>query len=179
MMPTMKISMHPAVTVDGFIADLNGECYSWINPADESRYEQDRRTIGCELVGRKTYTQYQESYDAATDFVTFVYTHQRTFIDRPGVKFVHGSPAEVVEKIASYGFSELIFSGGGELNGLMASAGLIDEMRLSIHSVVLGRGIPLFGSYKPKLSLKLASTEQISGGVVENCYTVLKFESPS
>jgi hypothetical protein len=37
-----------------------------------------------------------------------------------------------------------------------------------------GEGIPLFGSHKPKLTLKLLSTAQEIEGIIENHYRVEK-----
>ena len=166
--------MSPAVTLDGFIANLDGECYSWINPADEARYEKVREVGGCELVGRKTYEQYFDDFNSGRNVMTFVYTHQSRFTDTDKIKFIHGAGQEVLDQIAQYGFSQLLFSGGGELNGLLATAGVIDEIIVSIHAIVLGAGIPIFGSYKPSLKLKLLSTDQNVEGVVQNRYQVIR-----
>lgn len=170
----MKISMRPALTLDGFIADLNGECHSWINPADEDRYEQALQLSGCELLGRKTYEQYLDHYQTRTGVMTFVYTGQTKFKDIGNIKFVHGDIREVLGHIETSGFKELIFSGGGELNGLLATAGVIDEIEVSLHPVVIGQGIPLFGSYKPHLNLKLISSNQDIPGIIQNHYKVIK-----
>ena len=43
----MKVIMYPAVTLDGFIADLNGECYSWISDEDEKFYEVTGSHCSC------------------------------------------------------------------------------------------------------------------------------------
>src|SRR5207302_1253437 len=101
------------------------ECYSWINPADEARYEAALVQCSCELVGRKTYEQYIDNYASRKEVMTFVYTSQSQFQDTEKIKFVHGDPQEVLRKIEGYGFSEVIHSGGGELNGLLADANLI------------------------------------------------------
>jgi dihydrofolate reductase len=170
----MKIIMAPALTLDGFIADPHGECHSWINPADEDRYEASLRPDGVELVGRKTYEQYLDTYESRTDVMTFVYTSQSKFKDTAKIKFVHGDIHEILKRIEALGFNQLIFSGGGELNGLLATAGVIDEIEASIHPVTIGAGIPLFGSYHPKLNLKLLSTNQDIPGITQIRYEVLK-----
>ncbi len=170
----MKVTLRPSVTVDGYIADADGECYSWINPADEARYEAALRQSGCELVGRKTYEQYLGDFTARTDITTFVYTKQSKFKDTAKIKFVHGTPEEVLRRIEQAGFSECIVSGGGELNGLLASAGVIDEAHLSVHPIVLGGGIKLFGSYDAKIKLELISSNTDVEGVVQTLYKIVK-----
>lgn len=170
----MKVTLRPSITADGFIADLNGECYSWINDEDEKRYTNAVQATGCELVGRKTYEQYIEDFALRKDIITFVYTSKTTFVDTKNIKFVHGSAQDVLNQIEAYGFKELIISGGGELNGSLASSGLIDELRLSVHPVVLGKGISLFGSHNVKLNLNLISVNTDVPGIVQSIYKVLK-----
>ncbi len=87
---------------------------------------------------------------------------------------MRGTPQEVLQQIAEYGFSEVIVSGGGEVNGSLTEAGLIDEIIVSIYNVTIGEGIPLFGSHKPKLKLKLATTSNELKGIVKNHYVVEK-----
>ncbi|HSX07547.1 MAG TPA: hypothetical protein VLG11_01505 [Candidatus Saccharimonadales bacterium] len=43
----MKATLYPAITLDGFIADPNGECYSWISDEDEEDYTQAIANAGC------------------------------------------------------------------------------------------------------------------------------------
>lgn len=56
--------------------------------------------------------------------------------------------------------------GGAELGAVFRRLGLIDEYRLYIHPVVLGRGRPLFRPGEEKLSLRLAETKTFGNGVV-------------
>jgi dihydrofolate reductase len=164
--------MYPAVTLDGFIADLDGECYSWINDEDEAAYEAAIKTAGCDLIGRKTYEQYIDEY-LKKDTTTFVYTTRTDLEDLKNIKFINGTPKEASRHIEELGFKEIILSGGGEVNGAFADAGLVNEIIISIYGITLGEGIKLFGSHAPKLKLKLLSTSQDVPGVVKNHYQVL------
>lgn len=169
----MKVIMYPAVTLDGFIADLDGGCYSWISDEDEAFYDAAIKKVGCALVGRKTYDQYIDDFPSKMGTTTFVYTTSGDHKDQDRVKFVSGTPEEVLEKIEALGFTEIILSGGGEANGSFAEAGKVDEIIASIYGVTLGEGIPLFGSHKPKLRLKLLSSSQDVEGIVKNHYKVM------
>jgi dihydrofolate reductase len=169
----MKVVLYPAITLDGFIADLDGECYSWISDADEEIYNQAITKAGCVLVGRKTFEQYPEDFPKK-DALTFVYTSKEEKQGRAGIMFIHGDPHEVIQQIAEHGFSQLIVCGGGEVNGAIAEAGLVDEIMISIYNVTIGEGIPLFGSHRPKLKLKLLSTASVNEGIVSNHYEVEK-----
>jgi len=171
----MKITMQPAISLDGYIALSNGDSASWVNPADEARYNQEVERCGCVIVGRTTYEEYKDGFDSYKNVIIFVCTNNAAYTDTETVKFVKGSANEIIDSIKNnYDFSELVVCGGGEVNGMLAEAGLVDEIVVSIQPVVLGQGIPLFGSFKPALKLELLSTNQDIAGVTQNHYQVIK-----
>ena len=166
----MKLIMYPAISLDGFIADMDGDCYSWIDDEDEAEYVAAMARCGCDIVGRNTYEQYKDEYDAKRNIVTFVCTNGTKYKNTTNLKFINGSATEIIKSIEKHGFKEAILSGGGEINGLFASAGLVDEIFISIYSLILGAGIPLFGSYKPRLDLQLLSSNNDIEGIVKSHY---------
>jgi len=169
----MKVILYPAVTLDGFLANLDGECYSWISEEDEEFYNRAIQNAGCSLVGRRTYEQYIDDFPAENGSTTFVYTTSDMQKDQARVKFVRGTPEAVLQAIEAHGFSEVIVSGGGEVNGSFAKAGLVNEIIISVYGVTLGEGIPLFGRHKPNLKLELLSSKQEVKGIVKNHYRVV------
>lgn len=170
----MKVIMYPAITLDGFIADENGLCADWIEEADDAMYQEAMRKCGADISGSTTYEQYPSDYAARSGIMSFVCTTKTTHQDTDKIKFVSGTPAEILKRVEGYGFSEVILSGGGEINGQFADAGLVDEIIISIYALTLGSGIPLFGSYKPKLKLELLETSTGNEGIVVNQYRVVK-----
>lgn len=167
--------MQPAISLDGFVAKLNGDSDSWVNPADEARYQAEVKRCGSLIVGRTTYEQYKEDFKAyGKDVMLFVCTTDKSQQDTANVTFVNGSAEEIIQDISERGYDELVVCGGGEVNGMLAKAGLVDEIVISIQPVVLGEGIPLFGSHKPMLKLELTSINQDIEGVVQNHYKVIK-----
>ncbi len=169
----MKVTMLPGISLDGFIALPNGDSYSWVNQADEARYSASVERAGCILVGNTTFQQYREDFNSRKNVINFVCTNGDKPEDTDTVKYMSGTPKEILDKIKAYNFDELIVCGGGEINGMFASAGLVDEIVVGIQPVVLGEGIPLFGSYKPRLNLELVSVNQDVEGVVQNHYRVI------
>jgi dihydrofolate reductase len=169
----LKVIMYPAVTLDGFIADVYGECYSWISDEDEANYTQAIARAGCVLLGRKTYEQYPNDFPPKSGATAFIWTTSEDSQDQERVKFVRGTAQEVIRQIADAGFSEVIVGGGGEVNGSLADTGLVDEIIISIYNVTIGEGIPLFGSHKPKLKLALLKTTNEIDGIVKNHYKVI------
>ena len=168
----MKTIMYPAISLDGFIAKPDGDSFSWVNQEDEARYDEAVKRYGCVLAGHKTYEEYKEDFHSKKNVVSYICTNSSR-ADEGNIKFINGTPQEMLNKIEEQGFSEIIICGGGEINGLFASAGLVKEIFISIQPVVLGKGIPLFGPHKPMLKLQLLSTNQDIKGVIQNHYKVI------
>lgn len=57
---------------------------------------------------------------------------------------------------------------GPELAGSLADLGLVDEYRLYVHPVVLGRGKPFFAGPRPPL--RLVGSDRIGGNVIRLTY---------
>ena len=64
--------------------------------------------------------------------------------------------------------------GGADLAATFMRHDLIDEYRLYVHPVLLGRGKPLFGSLDAPVALELAGTRTFGNGVV-----LLRYQRPA
>jgi dihydrofolate reductase len=83
---------------------------------------------------------------------------------------------DLAEEIAALKKEEgkyILAHGGARFAQSLARFGLIDEYRLVVHPVVLGRGLPLFGSIDAPADLKLESSVVLPNGVIANTYTPL------
>ena len=63
--------------------------------------------------------------------------------------------------------------GGAALVSSLLEANLIDELRLAIHPIVLGRGKRLFTGVARRHALELLQTRPLPGGAVELSYRVM------
>jgi len=50
---------------------------------------------------------------------------------------------------------------------------LIDQLVLKVNPIIVGEGISLFGSVKPRLKLRLVDMKQYSNGVVKPTYKII------
>ena len=64
-------------------------------------------------------------------------------------------------------------AGGATLVASLLNEGLIDELRLIVHPVVLGKGRALFDGINNRLSLDLAQVKSTESGRVIVCYRVI------
>jgi len=75
------------------------------------------------------------------------------------------SAAAEVAKLKQQPGKDLVILGSAKLASSLLPAGLIDEYRVIISPILLGKGNPLFGGIKEKIDLKLGKTKLLSSGV--------------
>ena len=80
---------------------------------------------------------------------------------------VSGDAVEALRKIKAKSERNLYVYGSAELLSSLLSAGLVDEYRLGIAPLLLGRGNPLFKRSDLRIDLELLKTQPLkNGGVV-------------
>lgn len=65
----------------------------------------------------------------------------------------------------------ILAHGGASFAQDLVKHDLIDEYRLVIHPVILGRGLPLFAMAQKQIDLKLVSSTPFATGIIANIYT--------
>ena len=85
----------------------------------------------------------------------------------PNATLVAGDVATLVHDLKTRLAGEIAVS-GPNLAQSLTDAGLIDEYRLYLHPVVLGRGTPFFTDARPPL--RLATTDMVSEEVIRLTY---------
>jgi dihydrofolate reductase len=90
----------------------------------------------------------------------------------PGVELVSVEAGEFVRKLKRSKGKEICVFGGGEFARSLFQAGVIDEVGLNIHPVLLGSGIPFFHD-AGRVTLKLLENRSIAGGCVYVMYSVV------
>ncbi|RJQ53040.1 MAG: RibD family protein [Actinobacteria bacterium] len=94
-------------------------------------------------------------------------------------------PRALLEKLsAGYGVEVVRVDSGGTLNGVLLRAGLVDEVSVLIHPVLVGGasarsifGAPDPSSLEQPIALRLAHMEQLEGGLVWLRYEVTRSRS--
>jgi len=179
------------VSLDGYIADEHGD-FSWATPDDDlhALVNELERPVGTHLYGRRMYEvmRYWETADAAVGAVpTADVVRDYAAIWQAADKIVYSSTLQEVfsrrtrlhrrfdpEEIrALKEASDRDLSIGGP--GLAAEAfraGLVDEVRMFVHPVVVGGGTALLPR-GVRSSLELIDERRLASGVVVLRYTVL------
>jgi dihydrofolate reductase len=163
-------------SLDGYVDHLE------LRPSPElSRYfmEQVRALTGS-VYGRGMYEvmrywdEDQADWDAEDhDFATWWRGQPKWVVSRslksvgPNVTLVEDDVEAVIRGLKAQLVGEIDVA-GPELAGSLTNLGLIDEYRLYIHPVVLGRGKPFFAGPRPPL--RLLSSDLITEDVIRLTY---------
>ena len=124
------------------------------------------------LLGRKTYQGFAQAWPNMTDPDEFAsrmntmpkYVASRTLQSLEwNASLLQGDVVAAVKELKQQSGGNLLIYGSGELMRSLMTHDLIDEFRLMIHPVVLGKGMPLFGG--STANLKLVDSKNTSTGV--------------
>ncbi|MDP8886701.1 MAG: dihydrofolate reductase family protein, partial [Thermoproteota archaeon] len=82
---------------------------------------------------------------------------------------------EFVMRLIQQPFSnrDIWLLGGGEILSLFLNAELVDEIILSVHPIILGKGVPLFKNIKKSVKLRLLESIPFESGLVQLRYCIL------
>jgi len=76
-----------------------------------------------------------------------------------------------IKKLKEQSGNYILAHGGASFAQALVATGLIDEFRLVIHPVILGKGLPLFSAVPAPFYLKLQSSTALPTGIIANIYT--------
>jgi dihydrofolate reductase len=84
-----------------------------------------------------------------------------------------GSPSQIVDQLAATGAKHVYVDGGLTVQEFLR-AGLIDQITVTRVPVLIGDGIPLFGSVAHDIKLRHLDTRQYISGLVTSKYEVIR-----
>jgi dihydrofolate reductase len=181
-----KIVLMMGVSLDGYIEGPNREI-DWHRVDDElhTHMNEQLAPMGAFLMGRVTYELMDGFWPAADadpsitgpmkefagiwrDMPRIVYSRTLERADRNTTIVREVVPEEVRELQRQPGGDLTV--GGADLAATFMRHDLIDEYRIYVHPVVIGRGKPLFPESDQKIDLRLAETRTFGNGVVRLRY---------
>ena len=180
-----KVTLGLANSLDNFIARKDGG-FDWLHWSKEVAEISAKfmKTVDALLIGRKTYDgmlRYgQTSYPGAKNYVfsrskrKVAALKKKLATKKPDqdVEIISEDAARFVSKLRRKKGKGIVIFGGGELAKSLFEAGLIDEVVLNIHPVLLGSGIPLFHEMKQQIDLELLDCKVLKGGYLAVTYRV-------
>ena len=173
----MAASVFIGMSVDGFIARPNGDL-DFLPPdgGEPHGYDEFMGSVDALVIGRGT-------FETVLSFPEWPYGKKRVVVlsSRPldfsgvrggNVEQMSGTPAEIVSKLAASGSEHLYIDGGITVQRFL-SAGLIQRLIITRVPVLIGEGIPLFGTLPHDIRLRHVATKHYQSGLVQTEYEVL------
>jgi dihydrofolate reductase len=174
----MMVSVFVGTSLDGFIARRNGE-FDFLPPGggEPHGYDEFIATVDVIVMGRGTFeTVLKMSPWPYGEKRVVVLSSRRldlTMVRGGVVEQMAGEPAEIVAKLAEQGSKHLYVDGGITVQGFLR-AGLVQRLTITRVPVLIGDGIPLFGSLAQDVPLRHLGTRQYASGLVTSEYEVVR-----
>jgi len=179
----VKVSVYIATSLDGFIARADGNL-EWLDAAntmvpegEDCGFVEFMNSVDTLLMGRKTYEKVISfgEWPYGETPVVVLSRNPITFPDHLPSTVSHSSeqPEKLLKRLAGKGVQHVYLDGGTTIQGFLLE-GLVDEITVTVIPVILGAGIPLFGSVKNDIQLSHIRTTAFDFGFVQSTYTVEK-----
>jgi len=172
----MKTSVFVGTSVDGFIARHNGDFDFLPEGGGEPHgYPEFIATVDVLVIGRNTFDKVM-TFDAwpYPDMRVVVLSNRAidtSAIAGARVERMSGSPPEIISRLAADGAHHAYIDGGITVQQFLR-AGLIQRLIVTRVPVLVGQGIPLFGSLPHDVKLRHVATQAYASGLVKSEYEV-------
>ena len=169
-----KIILNVAVSMDSFIEDANG-AYDWCFMDQDYGMKDFMNRIDTIFFGRKSYELVLKvglEYYAGCKHYVFSKTWENNTANN--FTLVSNDLQTAVAAIKKEPGKNIWLFGGASLVSSFMNEGLVDELMLAVHPVLLGSGKPLFQNLAARTKLTLTDTKTYDTGLVQLYYDVLK-----
>lgn len=174
------VTLHMVSSLDGFIAkkdnsvswlDSPGRVYEAGVSISEEEVAEFLKTIDCYVMGSRTYEHALELGWVYGDTPVVVVTSRERPSARKSVEFYSGDLKTLVDVKLAPRYRNIWLVGGAMLCQRFLDLGLVDEIRLTIASVLLGDGLRLFGDSTAERRWNLKNVVAYKNGFVELLYS--------
>jgi dihydrofolate reductase len=182
-----KIIVSEFITLDGVIEmpggeDSSGEQPNWsiayFNEETAKFKLADLQKSDALLMGRVTYQIHAAAWPSETDefadlmngLPKYVVSTTMETLEWNNSRLIRGNIPDEVKKLKKEVQRTILIDGGSDLVNLLMRHDLIDEYRLLVHPVVVGKGKRLFQEGSQMGQLKLVEAKPFSTGVVALAY---------
>jgi dihydrofolate reductase len=168
-----RVVLGLAVSLDGFIEGPNGE-YDWCFTDQDYGLTDFFKGVDAIFMGRKSYSVADEQGDNTPwkGMKTYLFSRSLDRAPSPDVEILRDLDA--ARNVIKGPGKDIWLFGGAELTTAFINAGLVDELWLSVHPILLGSGKPLFQNIDGRKNLKLVESKSYETGLVSLKYTQSK-----
>jgi dihydrofolate reductase len=165
-----KVILGLAISLDGLIEGPNGE-YDWCFTDQDYGMNNFLKTIDTVLYGRKSYElmiKWEGGLDSFGKMKNYVFSNSLQEVQN--AELVKGDAVSAVKKLKGQDGKNIWLFGGAELASSLINANQVDEIWMSVHPIVLGKGKPLFIGIQERKKMRLLDTRSYETGLVSLKY---------
>lgn len=173
-----KVFYGGACSLDGFFTDRDG-AIDWLHWSKDvgdimARSWAETDTI---LMGRKTWEVAMAAggggeMPGVKISGTYVFSRTLTAVGGKDTHLVNDNAGDFVRALKSQPGKSIMVMSGGNLAASLLKEGVIDEIGLNVHPILLGGGVPAFVDPGARVKLELAECRPLDGGCVFVNYRV-------
>ena len=175
-----KVVLFNMVTLDGYIAGPNGDI-DWHNTDEEFNdfAIEQLKEVGCIIFGRVTYELMADYWptdsaresdpqvaQAMNTLPKIVCSRKLEDVNWDNTKLLRDNIANQIADMKQEPGKDMFVFGSADLAATLIQHNLIDEFRLMLAPVILGRGIPMFREMDRQINLTLVNSRPFGNGNV-------------
>ena len=176
-MTTRKVIYGGACSLDGYIIGKNNEI-DWLHMSKdvEDIMRKSWASTDTILVGRKTW-EFSKAMGGGGEMPgvnvkSYVFSRTLKSIAEKDTELVTSDAGDFVRKLKAQPGKDILVMSGGNFATSLLKEGLIDEIGLNIHPLLLGGGVPAFLDPGMRVNLELTECRELDGGCVMVMYRV-------
>ena len=169
----METTLYLATIINGFIGKEDGNS-DWVSDADYPTFEQEIKDNGVIIMGRKT-------AEVNSDFMPFenalnvvVTKNKDIYKDTANIVYTDKSPENFLNELEGKGYKKALIIGGSQIATLFLENDLIDNVIISIHPLLFGKGLSMFANNSVEKELELTEVKKLKQDLVQLRYRVLR-----
>lgn len=165
-----------ATSLDGYIADPDGGWGAFLPEGDHiAHFIESLGWFDTVLMGRVTY-EAGLAHGVTSPYPMLrqiVFSRTMTGAPDPAVEHVADDATGFVARLKEQDGKPIWLCGGADLARALWAKGLVDELVVKLHPILLGRGVPLFGGDGVvQGAMQLTRSERFESGVMRLHYRV-------
>lgn len=174
-----RIVYYVATSLDGFIAGPGENISDFVQQgAGVTQYLEDLKGFDTVIMGRKTYEfgyQYGliPGQPAYPHMDHYVFSNSLSFESPHEKVHVKKIDRDFILELKQQEGTDIYLCGGGQFAGWLLNEGLIDQLKIKLNPMVLGKGISLFNEVKRTYQLTLKDSKKFPSGMQIISYDIL------
>jgi dihydrofolate reductase len=179
-----KIKANFFISLDGVVESPDKWHFPYFNDQMGAAIGEGAADVGAYLMGRVLYDEWAAFWpdhadepfgDVLNETKKYVVSNTLTSAEWQNSEIVNGDVAAKIAELKAQDGGDLVMSGSATTVRWLLGEGLLDEMRLFVHPIVVGGGMArLFPADQPQVPLELLSTETFETGVQYVTYAPAK-----